>query len=659
MKSSLSQTVQTMLENRLLFCQENSEIYEEKVYTVTSDPLYQNDTLSKYLIAFYRECSNLGLPTHNPVAFFDAIQNNLDALLEKREQLKFVMDCAAAGNGFVFGSAFLYMCIPDAHPCNFRAFSQDCEHLYARLYCIEKMAANRFAPFFQDELNWIQDSLTAPLNAGRQQFADWSPHEKHTSAADLPAFSSYSWESYQELWTIYRTYSLSQYLDGQELERNQQAKVFKQMEEISHILFDLDRFWIEIEGIQKRPDNAADKKDWLQRYSAYLKKIALSIKNFQSPFDEDLVTSLGLEEFIKIAKMKKILPDIKKNYPLWDEKLNLVHFTKTERKLLQQYSQHPIYQFFRGVTSVLSDEENANAGPFLLANFLMHDHNPVSPFIRKTFQIHQSYTTFQPNLCSQDKRSVRLQSCHQWLFRALCSWWSCYVPLSYSEELNYYLFQRCQRHILECPPFKPYRSPSTAAEIEVIIRPIPAMESIYQLEKHIDNLLWFDYPIFPQYSNSPLLESKFQQFYYSVAKEKAAKSKEWEIRRHLEKLVTRDIAEQYKELAFLHPCGIGMAAPPISWHIELATWLEKLIRSDELVSDYVEGDKDILYPGWPLTVQEVSDSIDWLPGRKIYPEHFQAYLSQVELTIQKLCCERLRKELLSEIVSLYRKVYLE
>lgn len=658
MKSSLRQTVLTMLENRLLSCQENSEIYEETAYTVASDPLYQNDTLSKYLFAFYRECSNLGLPTHNPVAFFDAIQNNLDALLEKRETLKFVMDCAAAGNGFVFGTSFLSMHTPDAHPCSFRSFPQDREHLYARSYCIEKIAANRFAPFFQDELNWIQDSLTAPLNVGREQFVAWSAHE-HKSAADLPAFSSYSWESYQELWTIYRTYSLSQYLEGQELERNQQAKAFKQMEEILHILFNLDCFWIEIEEIRKCPDNAADKEDWLQRYRAYLLEIAPLIKNLQSPFDEYLVTSLGLKEFIGIAAMKKIPPDVKKNYPLWDEELNLVHFTKTERKLLRQYSQHPIYRFFRGVTSVLSNEENAKAGPFLLANFLMHDHNPVSPFIRKTFQIHQSYTTFQPNLCSLDKRSVRLQSCHQWLFRALCSWWSYHVPLSYSEELNYYLFQRCQRHILECPPFKPYRSPSTAAEVEVMIRPIPAMESIYQLEKQIDNLLWFDYPIFPQYSNSPLLESKFQQFYYSVAKEKAAKSKEWEIRRHLEKLVTRDVAEQYKKLAFLHPCGIGMAAPPISWHIELANWLENLIRSDELVSDYVEGDKDILYPGGPLTVQEVSDNIDWLPGREIYPEHFQPYLSQVELTIQKLCCERLRKELLSEIVSLYRKVYLE
>lgn len=301
MKSSLSQTVQTMLENRLLSCQEHSEIYEEIAYTITSDPLYQNDTLSKYLFAFYRECSNLGLPTHNPVAFFDAIQNNLDALLEKRETLKFVMDCAAAGNGFVFGSAFLYMCIPDAHPCNFCSFPQDREHLYARSYCIEKMAANRFAPFFQDELSWIQDSLTAPLNVGREQFVAWSAHE-HKSAADLPAFSSYSWESYQELWTIYRTYSLSQYLEGQELERNQQAKAFEQMEEISHILFDLDRFWIEIEGIRKRPDNAADKKDWLQRYSAYLRKIAPSIKNFQSPFDEDLVTSLGLRNLSKLLR---------------------------------------------------------------------------------------------------------------------------------------------------------------------------------------------------------------------------------------------------------------------------------------------------------------------------------------------------------------------
>ena len=64
----------------------------------------------------------------------------------------------------------------------------------------------------------------------------------------------------------------------------------------------------------------------------------------------------------------------------------------------------------------------------------------------------------------------------------------------------------------------------------------------------------------------------------------------------IESVLTDDDFQTYKELAFLSKNGIGMSVPEKSWYISMARWLEDVIRRDELIANYVEGDENIYYP---------------------------------------------------------------
>ena len=99
-----------------------------------------------------------------------------------------------------------------------------------------------------------------------------------------------------------------------------------------------------------------------------------------------------------------------------------------------------------------------------------------------------------------------------------------------------------------------------------------------------------------------------------------------------------------------------MSVPEKSWYISMARWLEDVIRRDELIANYVEGDENIYYPGSDLKVKDIEESIDWcLDEYRTYPEDFQEHLSKVELAIQQQCCDKIYEEMIKAVASLYKR----
>ena len=134
-------------------------------------------------------------------------------------------------------------------------------------------------------------------------------------------------------------------------------------------------------------------------------------------------------------------------------------------------------------------------------------------------------------------------------------------------------------------------------------------------------------------------------------------------------MITKSVAMEYKEKALIPIYGIGMAETTVFWHEDLADWLEKLIRSNNNVSNYVEGkfeaddeDDEPLFPETDFTISEYRDILTKAnvldPERSIYPEQFYPYLAQVELMIQKICCQRIKEDMLVRVMKMYRKAFL-
>ena len=166
----------------------------------------------------------------------------------------------------------------------------------------------------------------------------------------------------------------------------------------------------------------------------------------------------------------------------------------------------------------------------------------------------------------------------------------------------------------------------------------------------------------PQYAQVTVDYADFQKFYT-----KATSEKERQIRKKLEHIITKSMAMEYKEIALVSICGIGVPATEIFWHGKLADWLEAVIRSDDDVANYVEGkfkvahkNSDSTFPEVPIKLKyrDILGNSNPTPNPNLYPELYYPYLAQVELMIQKICCQRIKEDMLVRVMKMYRKAFL-
>lgn len=664
LKERLAYVAAKLLNQGVILSQESVKISLETSYKFLSETFVREaesagvslDQMVAGINEFYDLCKSLELPTHNAVAFYTAIEKKQDDLCKtSREALEEVLICAAAGSGFLFGTFFLNSGNTRLRPCDIMIMTGTTRIPLKDLFrnCLQGIVFDRNYPQFCDEYAWIREKLVDPINKGRAEFDNWSTLINKNSEIGSPLSNLSQW-MYEQFWKVYCEYSLAQYSEGQERERKEAEICLQEIKEIAGIVLTLDRFWVLLEKILRIPANTNHKRRWLNCYRRYLKDIAPKLKRIKSPFDEELIITFGLKDFLIIAKREKVPTDFLKQYPIWDEQTDISHLKREERNILQGYRKHPIYQFLKGIRTIFSKEGTIKAAPFVLSKFLQHEQSPANPFLRKTYKISPHLTAFQSNLCSEDKRSTLQQISHQWLFQALFQLWNTIYPEGHpfeqNKELSIFLFQRCQRHVLNCSDI------STNTNYFSLESHIKFM---HHMQQKIETSLLLNYSVFPQYAYTSITETTFEEFYKTIAMEKYVKSKEWEIRRRLNKLVTDEVAQEYKKIALLPEHGIGMSAPIWDWHINIAVWLEEIISKDSVVFKYVEGDEDVLYPGTDIPVREMSRMTKIDDEHTLHPEFFQSYLAQVELLIQMLCYERIRNEMRKTVLSLYRKVFLE
>ena len=199
--------------------------------------------------------------------------------------------------------------------------------------------------------------------------------------------------------------------------------------------------------------------------------------------------------------------------------------------------------------------------------------------------------------------------------------------------------------------------------------PAYSERSIYMIQNRLENLLEIKDYMFPQYTRNIIEHVNIQDFYDKISNEIKHKENIWDIRRILQKTITKNVAEEYKRLALIGFYGIGTAERPQSWHENLADWLESIIRSDSKISNYVEGKlknvnyQEPLFPGSDFKVGKFRESLIEMgliePGRAFCAEEFLPYLAQVQLLIQKICCRMIKDDMMPRVIQIYRKVFLD
>ena len=689
LQSHLKSLVQDLLEYGKLTSLGTSNLFKQEVYTVElsrslnpESTVEENTTnrASYYLHDFFNACQNFELPTNNPIAFFHVLEQKFPILYQNnRNELQFLMAYALAGHGFPFATYYTYEEDARMHPCIVPAErhklndpSVPVEEKPKRLsliheayeYSVQRLADCAAGNSYANGYEWNSDNFFLPMKSGAKKFESWDLLLKKDAAVPF-SHLSVSKSALKEFWKLYEQYTKMQYSVYEGMECEQAISRLDTIRKIAEMIFTLDRFWNLLERIKRTKDSAnlKYKGKWLDLYRKYLLQLDTISKEIVSPFEgNSLLDTLRLRSFIKTARRDKLTQAELSSTSLWNKSVPYENLNRDDRLALLGYRKHCIYRFVQGIERILSKEGPLNAAPYFLYLFLCHNKDPAAPFKTVKYELNSSHTNFREEFCSlTDDRSIRMQKSHQWLYTALWRWWPSIHSKDFDVVLSHYLFLRTQRHIINHGRFLAVPLLGTTAEwLE---------RATYRIQDELESVLEIESFMMPQYARVTVGYADFQKFYEKVSSEKASKQKEWKIRKILEGMITKSVAMEYKEKALIPIYGIGMAETTVFWHEDLADWLEKLIRSNNNVSNYVEGkfeaddeDDEPLFPETDFTISEYRDILTKAnvldPERSIYPEQFYPYLAQVELMIQKICCQRIKEDMLVRVMKMYRKAFL-
>ena len=677
----LKSLVQEMLRDEKLLIWTNNSLFSQKVYTIECSrdsnrsskvDQYTTNTASDYLHQFFHFCRNLELPTNNSIAFFHALEQQFPVLYQDdRETLQLLMAYALTGHGFPFATYYTYEKEARMHPCvvtveDYKANNspeslfedrEKTRKLYeAYNYSIQRLADCATGNSYAKSYAWNNKNFFLPMQAGAKKFESWDFLLKK-DATNPFSHLSVSKTALKGLWKLYEQYTKMQYSVYENMECKQAISCLHSIQKIADIIFTLERFWNVLERI-KRAENSVNlryKRKWLDLYRKYLRYLDTVSGTIDSPFDElSLLDTLRLRSFITLAKRDKLTEAEFHSTSLWNKSVPYQALSREEQSALLGYRQHCIYKFVQGMEKILSKEGPLETAPYFLSLFLRHTKKPERPFKTVKYNIQSSHTNFQEDFCSSDERSVQIQKCHQWLYIALWRWWKSVHPEDFDTELSHYLFLRAQRHIINHNHFLPTPKWGFVAEwLE---------QATYGIQDQLESVLEIESYMLPQYAQVTVDYADFQKFYT-----KATSEKERQIRKKLEHIITKSMAMEYKEIALVSICGIGVPATEIFWHGKLADWLEAVIRSDDDVANYVEGkfkvahkNSDSTFPEVPIKLKyrDILGNSNPTPNPNLYPELYYPYLAQVELMIQKICCQRIKEDMLVRVMKMYRKAFL-
>ena len=659
------------------------------------DTMEIKGTAMYYLKTFQGIATAFDLPTHNAVAFFTKVLEKESELISKYpEEFRYLLLLASSGRGFVFGTTFDSYQSQDLRWCDITPikankveidketlqYIKECtddekeleDDLYAQMLDDHARLKGNFY-FVEDVYAWMD--LRKDLLDQRQLVTEWKKVSK--GAPNEKAVLPLGLRDILEFWQIYEDYCRSQlrysadYIpnwlsDEKEAvsvaSETEIPKIESQLADLKStmlLLIRLDHFYSEIRAVLEltpQAEHLAAKQKWIQSFRSFLLKPgtidAIEAAERIAPNKDDEKTEYfhGVKTIISAIKSDTLTRERTVCYPMLDGRCVQKNFNRNESGVIKAYQKHPMFQCFQMIRSELSKPDIAVIAPYYILHWFIHKQAPKNPFIKKSYKLTDQNTKLNSELTiTEDSRVHYAQECNEHFYKNLCQWYTNVAErhptmAAYNKNMCDALYTRCH---------------SLAVKKDwILTESIPYYKrrmldkTIYQVYQKLEGL--FDYSHFPIYANSVC--SAENMLYFFAEKQDLEIIK---VKKSISKIIDDKTADEYKHLAFLTAPGIGNSFMPMWWHWDLAEWLEKVIRQNDIVQAYAVGNPDPYYPLSKMRLSEINKAVTWESEvDKTYPEDIQPYLSIVEWYIQKCCCKKIGKTMLPKVFGLYKRVFL-
>lgn len=677
MKRNLEQLANYLVENGAFLSREQYYIQNYIAYTPCAKMheirrQFSQEAIAKEGIDFlkiYAFCIGHEIPLHNVVVFFTELIEK-EKLLHNdnsfRQELNAILLYILSGDGFIFknssslqepphirmGDLYLlaendveFMLIDTDDNMFTSALEDDGDpkaidiHDSILMSAIYEQMSLRGYSYYCSDVEYLRPlwlSLNEDSQRASKWYASWTNEPKENQELELFP------EEITELFDFYAEYCKMQ----QGLTKSEKA-FFESLKVSGSILLKLEEFWNELKRLPKQKDNLDSKCQILDKMSEYLASLtSKEIQNFDSLTDQPVFAS---DLFKMLHSKQAIAMDRLKEYPILDRNSPLRRFTRKERGELTRYKKHPVYKLLKSLQKELGKPSVQKIAPYYLLYVLVNRQKPDS-ILKNKYRFRKGMLKLEENLKSINSSGMKYMESHLFLYRAMERWWQ-KVTFQHpsvneaDEKLSYFLFLRC-KSIISDIDFTVV-SPNEYHKTRRLNNPTK------EILNAITQMFTVDISLLPQFSKTLITPYAFLAFTLETVKQS---KKDKAVLKKIKSILKKEDIQTYKELAFLGKNGIGMSAPEKSWYVSMARWLEDVIRRDELIANYVEGDENIYYPGSDLKVKDIEEAIDWcLDEYRTYPEDFQEHLSKVELAIQQQCCDKIYEKMIKSVASLYKR----
>lgn len=567
---------------------------------------------------FIHRCNGpLTIPYHNAVAFF---QRFITLDIPKKHQqhlLQSILPYALSCRGFVFGTAFDREGVKCIRPCDMDyiepflpdpAIWKNILMSQAQLnsgynFMVGTKQCQRVLFEISNETRYIESWLER-YRSGEDRYSDdfsepWS--------RDIDKWEIMFWDFFN----YYQTYCISQISGANEYKRKEIKEQLCWIESSACFIFKMERLSQRLEAIKKisdRQQNICEKQRWLSdiKNELFDESTVKELDALQKTSGKIIPPSLeGRSIYGYILCPEKLSKQNLDNYPLLDENIAMYKLKNPERSLYW-YRKHPIAQTIDLLCRGPRRKILRKVLPFYLLNHFIHKEKPLRPFTRKIHHFYPDKLVFSGDISfCEHPNAKRLQECHYSLYQFLVKWCNCYFPKEWDRKLCNALYTFHRPHLITSEP-----SADTAF----------LKNNFARLRDSVSQSLDIDVSALPQYTEHTISANEFYQFFYIDTTPKVKK-----LREVLQKLVTSEIADQYKELAFLAPDGLGYSLHSKGWHQNMAEFLSNVISKDECVLQYVD-------------------------------ESSTPNLAQVELAIQFICCQKIQEKMTQDVLCYCKKI---
>lgn len=558
------------------------------------------------------------LPYHNAIAFFQSVMEMDFANQSSYIQLKDLLPYGLSCYGFVFGTSFYAEELYCLHPCDLAYTiieSHDTRKVYTGV--LRSQAELRIGRSFQKEKNFYS-TIVWNLSRQKEQIEQWIKEaEDKGESANLDSYPP-PWEGDIEkaeemFWSFFEIYSV--YCKSQVNPAHKTDDLPKitdgldKLKKAARVFFKMERILSSIETIKRikdTPPNIQSKVAWLDRFHT-----EITADDTQSELNalKDFSDSHDIPELYDlIRKQDSLSAHQLKEYPILDKNLPIYKLGKKEGTELRWHRRTGIACTIDWLYRGAKKKFLRKVMPFYLLDLFANDMKPLRPFKRNPHYFCPSKLKFQGGIsfCTHPV-VIRKQESHYKLYQSLLTWCDRYFKGEWDRSLCNALYTFYRGHLVTQPPSEETNFLSNDLSV-------------------IEQALWkvFDMPpaVFPQRTQMEIPVNEFYNFYY-YSPDPDIKV----LRKELQKLITDEVANEYKALALLDAQGIGYSFHPTAWFDKIENWLSKLEDRNETVRKYIDPDN----------------------------ANAAFYQARIDIAIQFICCQKIREKMIPDVLKFCKR----